>query len=200
LAGVGLLVVSSIARPARAIVTRPILKTFFESGDKPTQQQFATLIDSSVNLVDDRKLIGLRAYDPKTSYTVGDTVVFQRFDAGVLVPDLAPQIWFAPADELTGSAAPLRDMETDFAGHYGFLPIELQDAGGLVYYGYFQLGMDTPSGLPNDPPAIHVDYVVYNETPGETLTTTLVPEPAGIAAGIGLLMLTRRQRRAKRQE
>src|SRR4051794_37548384 len=83
LAGGGLLVISSIARPAHATITKSILKTYFESGEKPTQQQFATLIDSSLNLVDDKKLLGLRAYDPKTSYTVTDTVIFQWFDAGV---------------------------------------------------------------------------------------------------------------------
>ncbi len=43
-----------------AIETRDILKSFFETGDKPTQAQFSTLIDSTVNLVDDRYLLGLR--------------------------------------------------------------------------------------------------------------------------------------------
>jgi len=40
--------------------SRNILKTYFETGDIPTEEQFSTLIDSAVNLMDDRKLLGLR--------------------------------------------------------------------------------------------------------------------------------------------
>jgi len=36
-----------------AIVDRATLKTFFETGDHPSQSQFATLIDSCINIVDD---------------------------------------------------------------------------------------------------------------------------------------------------
>ena len=48
------LAVLDSARPARAIETRQILKTYFQTGDVPTQDQFATFIDSTVNFVDDR--------------------------------------------------------------------------------------------------------------------------------------------------
>src|SRR5258706_3966755 len=57
-----------------AIETRDTLKTYFQTGDVPTADQFATLIDSLVNIVDDRELIGLKVYDPQLSYVVGDTV------------------------------------------------------------------------------------------------------------------------------
>jgi phage tail-like protein len=40
--------------------SRPQLKSFFETGDIPTQEQFATMIDSMVNRHDDRYLLGLR--------------------------------------------------------------------------------------------------------------------------------------------
>ena len=42
-----------------AIEPRNILKTFFETGDIPTQEQFSTLIDSTVNRITDRYLLGL---------------------------------------------------------------------------------------------------------------------------------------------
>jgi hypothetical protein len=56
------------------------------------------------------------------------------------------------------------------------------------------MGMDTPSGLPNDPPAIHVDYIVYNEVAGAPITTALVPEPGCVAVLGAALMLLKRRR------
>lgn len=50
----------------------------FQTGDKPTQAQFHSLIDSSLNIVDDRQLIGLRHYDASIEYQVGDTAVVNR--------------------------------------------------------------------------------------------------------------------------
>ena len=48
------------------------------SGDKPTNVQFASMIDSMVNFVDDRDLIGLRNYDVTLQYSLGDTAVYNR--------------------------------------------------------------------------------------------------------------------------
>lgn len=59
-----------------AIVSDTILKTFFKTGDKPTAVQFATLIDSMINKLDDSQLLGLRIYDPQRVYTEGDTTLF----------------------------------------------------------------------------------------------------------------------------
>src|SRR5436190_23768395 len=41
-----------------AVVTRSILKEFFQTGDIPSEQDFADVIDSSLNLLDD----GLTSY------------------------------------------------------------------------------------------------------------------------------------------
>jgi YD repeat-containing protein len=46
--------------PTQDRVSRNILKSYFERGDKPAESQFATLIDSMVNRLDDRNLLGLR--------------------------------------------------------------------------------------------------------------------------------------------
>ena len=43
------------------------LKSFFEKGDQP-QAQFATLIDSMANLIEDRELLGLRNFPLKTRH------------------------------------------------------------------------------------------------------------------------------------
>jgi len=84
------LAIFSSARPAQAAIeSRAILKSFFQTGDIPTQDQFATLIDSTVNLIDDHYLIGLKVYDPQVNYLVGDTVIFNRLAAGVTVGELA---------------------------------------------------------------------------------------------------------------
>ena len=134
-------------------------------------------------------------FSPATlTINAGDTVIFNRAGVGDISPSSTPGVGFAPASDLTGPDAPTRDMATDFAGQYGFLPILLEDGAGLVYNGYLQLGMDTPSGLPNDPPAIHVDYVVYNENAGEPITMALVPEPGGVTGVVmaGFLVLRRR--------
>lgn len=56
--------------------SRSLLKTYFERGDKPTEGQFATLIDSCFNLIDDVMLLGLRSYDSLKLYNSGDTVVY----------------------------------------------------------------------------------------------------------------------------
>jgi len=42
------------------IIPGGILQDYFETGDKPTQAQFSSLIDSVANLIDDRYLLGLR--------------------------------------------------------------------------------------------------------------------------------------------
>ena len=58
-----------------AVVNRAVLKEFFQTGDKPTQEQFSDTIDSSVHMQDDGKQTGAKTYDPAKTYTAGDTAV-----------------------------------------------------------------------------------------------------------------------------
>lgn len=58
------------------LLPKSILKTFFEAGDRPTQQQFSAFIDSSLNLVDDRIYLGLKEHQVNVQYVVGDTVLY----------------------------------------------------------------------------------------------------------------------------
>ena len=46
--------------------TRTVLKTYFETGDKPTQAQFGDLIDSAVNNVDDKLYLTYPTIDTLT--------------------------------------------------------------------------------------------------------------------------------------
>lgn len=57
------------------LAPRAVLVEYFQSGDKPTASQFGILIDSTVNIVDDRDLIGLREYNPAFEYLPGDCSV-----------------------------------------------------------------------------------------------------------------------------
>lgn len=58
-----------------AVANRTVLKSFFEKGDKPTQEQFTDTIDSSIHTQDDSKQTGSKVYNPTKTYTAGDTVV-----------------------------------------------------------------------------------------------------------------------------
>lgn len=89
-----------------AVINRSVLKTYFEKGDKPTGAQFGTVvdskfengdiptgedfakgdkpsasqfettIDSELKVTDDKKMLGLKEYNPTKEYLVGDTVVY----------------------------------------------------------------------------------------------------------------------------
>jgi hypothetical protein len=196
------LAIFSSAQAARAAIeSRETLKTYFQTGDVPTAEQFATLIDSTINFVDDRKLIGLKVYDPQSSYLAGDTIVFNRLSVGATVGEIAegnagtpPALEFASWPPLDPNDPTEMDVATDFAGQYGYLGILLEDSFGQVNYGYLQMGMD-PVGSATHP-AIYVDYVVYESTPNTPITVAPVPEPGtAMLLGLGLVALAVRRAR-----
>ena len=200
LAGMTLVILASARAAGAAVVSTTVLKSFFQTGDFPTQSQFSSLIDSMVNIVDDRDLVGLKVYDPQLTYLVGDTVIFNRLTIGDRVgelaegtPTLPPALEFVDWSPLNPNNPSEMDVAADFAGQYGFLGIQLRNSLGQINYGFLQMGMD-PVGSALYP-AIHVDYLVYESNANTPISVFAVPEPASLTLlGLGWLALVRRRR------
>lgn len=61
-----------------AILNKSILKQYFKTGKKPTEQQFCNLIESSINSIDDAYKLGLSEFRDDVSYFAGTAVVYQN--------------------------------------------------------------------------------------------------------------------------
>jgi hypothetical protein len=152
----------------------------FQDGDIPTGQDFADMIDSALNLVDD----GLVSYRIGVDGSLGSAL---RLNAGEVV---GPSLTFTPKSN-NPPLAPL------WAGQFGFLPLEFQDAGLNTHYGYLQMQMASgplppPPGSPG--PAIFVEYLVWETDANVPVTTAVVPEPmTGVMLGCAMLLVRRRR-------
>ncbi len=108
-----------------AVETRIQLKTYFETGDKPTQRQFENLIDSTLHSSDDNifiteapqvadKNIGLGTLSAKNRLDVSGSVVIGRAYAGV---ETAPTNGLLVQGAIgIGTNAPLTDAGLDVHG------------------------------------------------------------------------------------
>ena len=160
-----------------AKVPRSVLKEYFQTGDKPTAPQFSALIDSILNLSDDRNLLGLRT---------GSDGAAALLSEGTIVDGNLP---FGPAEGLSALAA----------GQSGFIGLAFEQAGA-THYGYLQLAAGTLGGA--DPYPMFVTYFVYDDAAGAAITTAFVPEPstltlaacAFIACGIAAMQRRRKSR------
>jgi hypothetical protein len=164
-----------------AIETRDTLKTFFETGDVPTQDQFRDLIDSFLNYNDD----GLSITGVVQNSSTGAA---GRQSAGDVIDSSSV---FAP---IGGPGAVIPPMAPEFSGQSGFLGLRLSDASAQTHFGYFQLTMDDL--LLIDPAGIHVDYFVFNDAVGEAISVNTVPVPAAawlLGSALGMLGVMRRK-------
>ena len=149
--------------------TRDYLYTKFQDGDIPTQDQFGTLIDSALNLIDDRfTLEGIVA-------SPGGGAAF--FGPGTTIDD---QLSYGPAAGLS----------SEWAGQFGFMAVSFLE-NSETHYGYFQVqsGADGTGTLY----PMQFQFFVFQDTPNTGLVTTQVPEPSTLvllACGIAALVWT----------
>jgi hypothetical protein len=96
-----------------AKLTREVLKSFFEKADKPTETIYVAVDtdgDGAVDtLIDDRKLLGLKTYDPAKAYLVGDTAVYNGALRELKIPVL-------PAGTLGAGPPKAVDLDGDGKG------------------------------------------------------------------------------------
>jgi hypothetical protein len=166
-------IIASQAAPAEsAIESRVILKSYFQTGDFPTQSQFADMIDSALNFSEDRDLLGLRNYSDGQAMLVAE---------GAL---LGPLLDYSPS---TGLAP-------EWAGQSGFLGLAFTE-NSETHYGYLQLRAGDPGGTELYP--LFVTYFVFEDLPNTELLVTSVPEPSTLVLGAicGLLGLWKFARR-----
>ena len=190
----------SIASPVRgAIENRDVLKTYFETGDVPTEDQFANLIDSYVQLelgfgndLDDHNV----QFNPlATGGTVGGIAGGGAGTGGALYLEagesVGPQLDYSPDPLSVGRAS-------NWPAVSGFLGLQFQldgPTGPTTHYGFVQLRVDGPTSA--TPYAVHVDAFAYETTPDAAIATfQLVPEPATgglMLSAVSVLLLRRRR-------
>jgi hypothetical protein len=194
------------ARAEAAIESRNILKTYFETGDKPTQQQFSNLIDSYVHQTDD----GLTLYafgvaqdssgenflrvggNVGINETLPDTKLHKSAWRTAPVPNIPPIPGMCPSFCGLSGFLPLQYVGPDGTSlHYGFLEIRMEAAGGIAMLG--------GGGVADDGPAIFVANWAWETTPDATITTFFTPEPASAALLAMPLALTAFVRRRSKQ-
>lgn len=183
-----------------AIEPRSILKTFFETGDKPTQQQFATLIDSMVNSSSGSLDLffdyGATLEDHAVSFN-GSGIFAQNPDGNLINFQNGREI--GPASlETKLVAGGLLGATSLWAGQTGFLGLqfELMNEGIITtHYGFVKMKIAPLNGglegSRSQPYSIYVDSFAYETTPDTPITTfSAVPVPASAwLLGSGLLGL-----------
>ena len=196
LATVGAILAITLAlaprRAAAAIESRLILETYFETGDIPTGDDFKDLIDSYVHQVDD----GVTTYTlTGIGRTVGGGPNGQglRVGGNVGINETLPY-----ADIHVGyTAADLPEMEPQWAGNFGYLPLRYSnDATGQTHFGYLQGRMES-AGTPTLGPGFQAQYLAWETTPGATIVTSVLPEPAGAAVLVALVGVLEVRRKAR---
>jgi hypothetical protein len=163
-----------------AIVPRNVLKSFFESGDVPTQDQFSNLIDSYVHHTDDGLDLVAIGSIPDSSANGRALRVGGNVGINETLPDTYSGIW-KPYPTAPGTTLP--QMCSMFCGTSGFLPLKYAGTDG-PHYGFLQIDMGADPGA-SPGAVIYVTQLVWESSPNTTLTTFAAPEPTAL----GLLLM-----------
>jgi len=162
-----------------AIESRDILKTYFETGDVPTQQQFADVIDSYVHKLDD----GVSVYKLQA--------VLAGVDGGAaLLTSGTPVGPGQPFTDVTG-------LSSDWTGQSGFLGLSFL-INSELHYGYVDIS--SLGTTPGNPYPFFAAHFVYETDAGAPIVAQAVPEPATLTlAALGGLALVGAAYRRRRQ-
>jgi hypothetical protein len=161
-------VLMGTTRVHAAIESRDVLKTYFETGDVPTEQNFGNLIDSMINLPSD-----------------GITYTGSIPDPAGLGGMLGEGDEVGPGAIFSGVAG----LGEDWFGQSGFLGLSLE-INAQTHYGYLQI-----TAAPGDQYPMYVEHFVYETDPNTPITAASVPEPGALAfATLGLLGTCLRRR------
>ena len=169
-----------------AIESRTILKSYFETGDVPTQDQFSNLIDSYIHQTDDGlTLFGVGGVEDGSARGIA-----ARTGEYVGINEVLPDTLLGPAVYIPPQVSAPPEMCTMFCGQSGFLPLKYLDTAGEAHYGFLQVEMGADSTSP-----IFVTKWVWESSANTTLTTFAVPEPAVAAMLVFALPLALGRRR-----
>lgn len=167
---------------------RDTLKAYFETGDIPTQGQFADLIDSFIDL----------QFDYGNSSDLHTVTALRggiAVDASGNALRLSAGQVFDPAAYNLAQTASL-GASSDWPGGSGFLAFnfEIDDNGSATSHnGFVEMSVDGPTDTA--PYALRLVSIGYETTPDAAVTMTPIPEPTTFAllAATSLLII-RRQR------
>ena len=176
-----------------AIEPRSILKTFFETGDVPTQEQFSNLIDSYIHQTDDGLTLTGIGGIPDGSAAGKAIRVGGNVGINELLPDTFSGSWRSPI------STSLPRMCSEFCGTSGFLPLKYEGLDG-PHFGFLQIDMGTDPGISPGAP-IFVTQWVWESSANTALTTFAVPEPTTFAlllVGLKSIFCSRSRRHCPR--
>lgn len=167
------LTLTAVSTASRAAIeSRDTLKTYFETGDVPTQEQFADMIDSYISLSEDRDLLGLRNAPGGMA---------ELLSAGELI-------------DSSSIFGPAVGLGSEWTGQSGFVGLTFQE-NAEVYFGYIHIITDV-GGLGTLYP-IAIDQFRFDDVAGAGIAAAAIPEPSTCAlllGGTSLLGLGRRGR------
>jgi hypothetical protein len=179
-----------------AVVPRTILKSYFETGDVPTQDQFSNLIDSYIHQTDDGlTLVGIGMVPDSTARGFA---IRANGNVGIneVLPDTFAGDWGGPYSTPSGLSLP--KMCDEFCGETGYLPLKYSNSTGTdMHYGFLRITMENDPGT-SPGPAIFVHGWAWESSANTAITTFAVPEPTAAVLLVAATSVLARRRGRRR--